>query len=629
MSEYLNDDSPQTYYRDSNEVSIMETPKTTELNKDFSSGEHKQDVSSSNIDYTISTTNATIGSALQLDDESFKYSDDFKNDILEGSLIDKFGQYEDGKLNDSVSTTDAVLGSEPNTPMRMNNQSTFESENDDDEFSESFKQQLQLNQFDEHNDKKNHEAYHFADDPAGIIPNVTQEANKIDYTHQESGKLNDGISNDNQASKLINHEPVEEPLCVKEEAKPFHSVYEQQDLPESDFSTSTHEALLNATECKFNQLDDSNNSKISDFVEQKNYVESHVENEEGTIESQQQKPFVPIHAAGDVELDDSDVDEIKDHVGGLKQEFFQDDLNNFVPDINNHNVDLNPGYHLNDATFQNNIKEFEPEYHNIVSKSVTNNTENAEQIPQLCKEAVQNHVEDIVETVQSQVEDFEQECHNVLQVENSVDDLKLDGDSKAKNNHLKDFKQEPDNLTGSSVSYNADLLQEHHDTESIQNQLADSDEEMHSSMIIHADVENNMPQPYCSAHETLGNEPGMMSTSMTFEENFQNRNMNDSLYVMETSSDYFGEEIQQSKPLDNVVDEPKVEDPIPNTENILVEPHTQNTNEIVPEETSVLVSDSNVEVKAESNQLVSGSLVDRVDEPEENNTVSFLSFNLF
>lgn len=657
LSEYLNDNS-QTHNIDPY-VSIMETPKinefntsndkvlqnelNTELKNDFSAEEHvkyEQDMSSKNIDDTLSTTNATIGSPLQLNDESFKYSDDFKNDTIEGSLTDKFGQYEDRKLNDSVSTTDAILGSEPNTPMRMENQSTFESENDDDQFSESFKQQLQFNQFDEHNDKENYDPFCFTDDPAGIIPNVTQEVNEIDKTHQieESSKLNDSSSNEHQASESIKQKPVEEPLCLKEEAKPFHSVYEQQDLPESDFSTNTHEALLNVIESELNHPDYSNNSINNEFVEQKDHEEIHVENKEDNIEYTkvehlQQKPLVPSYAADDVELDDSDEDEIKDHVGSLNQEYFHHNLGNFEQDVNKCSLDYNSSdqdNHFDAATIQYNTEGFEQEYHNSVSENITNNAEDVEENNQLCKE-VQNHVEDIVETAQSQVEDFEQECHNVLPVGNSyVDDLKLDKDAETKNNCREDIKQEPENCTKTSVIYNPNFQQEHHDTESIQNQVVDSDEEMHSSMIIHADVENNMPQPYCSAHETLVNEPGMMSTSMTFEENFQNRNMSDSLYVMETSSDYFGEEIQQSKPLDNLVNEAEIKDhDVLNAENILVEPTTQNKNEIVTEQKSELVSEPNVEVKTESSPFVSQSFVGRVDEPEESNKVSLLSYNLF
>lgn len=653
LSECLNDDS-QTHNIDPY-VSIMETPKinefntsndnvlqnelNTQLNNDFSAEEHvkyEQDMSSKNIDDPLITTNATIGSALQLNDESFKYSDECKNDIVEGSLTDKFGQYEDGKFNDSVSTTDAILGSEPNTPMRMENQTTFESESDDDQFSESFKQQLQLNKFDVHNDKENYDPFCFTDDPAGIIPNVIQEVNEIDKTHQidESGKLNDRSSSEHQASELKQHKPVEEPLCLKEEAKPFHSVYEQQDLPESDFSISTHEALLNVTESELNHSDYSSNSINPEFVEQKDHVENKLGNIENTkVEHLQQKPLVPSYTADDVELDDSDEDEIKNHIGGLNQEYFHDNLGNFEQDVNKCSQDYQDSDqgHFDAATIQYNTEGIEQEYHNSVSGNITNNIEDVKENNQFCKEVVQNHVEDIVETVQSQVEDFEQECHNVLPVGNSyVDDLKLDNDAETKNNCRENIKEEIENFTETSVIYNPNFQQEHHDTESIQNQVADSDEEMHSSMIIHADVENNMPQPYCSTHETLVNEPGMMSTSMTFEENFQNRNMSDSLYVMETSSDYFGEEIQQSKPLDNLVNEAEIEDhDLLNADNIPVEPITQNKNEIVTEEKSKLVSEPSVEVKTESSQFVSQSFAGRVDKPEENNGVSLLSFNLF
>lgn len=676
LSKYQNDNA-QTYDTESY-APILEIPKTnefnltsddnvcqnelnTKLNDDSSIGEHikyEQDMNLKNIDDPINTTNTTVSSTSQLDDESFKHSGDFKNEFMEKNH-NTFGLYEDRRLNDSVSTTDAILGSEPNTPMRMDNQSTFESENDDDQFSESFKQQLQFNQFDEQNNKENHDPFCFTEDPAGIIPNVTHAVNEINETHQiESNVIpNDNSSNEQQLSELTKRVPVEEPLCIKEEAKPFHSVYEQQDLPESDFSASTHEALLHATESEFNHLDNSINIE---HAEQQYVVENHVKNNEEYIghvevECLEEEFKVPSHVTEDIELDDSDVDEVKDHVANLEQEFYHNNTSNFeqdnnstiynenenivlehntvndVPqyfeDIKQDNFDVNKDinnynnskkdYHF--PIIQNNAREFEQEFHNDVAAGV-DNLESSQQNDQFCVEAVQNHVEDIVETVQSHVEDFEQEHHDVLQVENNyVDDFKHDNVGEFKN-YDEDFQQRPDNFTETTETHNDVLQQEHYNVESVQNHIADSDEEMHSSMIIHADVENNMPQPYCSAHDTLMNEPDMMCTSMTFEENFQNRNMSDSLYVMETSSDYFGDDVQQTIQLDKSVDESKVDEQILNTENVSVEPFTQLENEIITETKPELVSESNVEV-AESSQLLSQNLTESVNKEEESNKV--------
>lgn len=647
----------------SNDDNVCQNESNTMLSNDFSVGDHikyEQDMNLKNIDDTINTTNATVGSTSQLDDESFKHSGDFKNEFMEKNH-NKFGLYEDCRLNDSVSTTDAILGSEPNTPMRMDNQSTFESENDDDQFSESFKQQLQFNQFDEQNNKENHDPFCFTEDSTGIIPNVTQEVNEINETHQieNNVKPNDYSSNEH-VSKLNKCVPVDEPLCVKEEAKPFHSVYEQQDLPESDFPTSTHEALLNATESEFNHLDNSINTE---HAEQQD-VENHIKNNEEYIghikvECLEQELKVPSHATEDIELDDSDADEVKDHVADLEQEFYHDNTSNFEQDNNStiynenenillehstvknipqyfedtiqDNFDVNKvindyndskvDYHIDSATIQNNSKELEQEFHNNVAAGA-DNLESTQQNDQFCVEAVPNYAEDIVEAVQSHVEDFEQEHHDILQVENNyVDDFKHDNVVEFKN-YGKDFQQRPDNFTETTEIYNDVLQQEHHNIESVQNHIADSDEEMHSSMIIHADVENNMPQPYCSAHDTLMNEPDMMCTSMTFEENFQNRNMSDSLYVMETSSDYFGDDVQQTIQLDKPVDEFKVDEQISNAENVSVESSTQIENEIVTETKPELVSESNIDVvTAESSHLLSQNLIESVDKQEDSNEV--------
>lgn len=644
----------------SNDDNLCQNESNTKLNNDFSIGNHikyEQDMNLKNMDDTINTTSTTVDSTSQLDDESFKHSGDFKNEFMEKNH-NQFGLYEDRRLNDSVSTTDAILGSEPNTPMRMDNQSTFESENDDDQFSESFKQQLQFNQFDEQNNKENHDPFCFTEDSTGIIPNVTQEDNEINETNQieNNVKPNDYSSNE-QVSELTKCIPVEEPLCIKEEAKPFHSVYEQQDLPESDFSTSTHEALLNTTESEFNHLDNNINTE---HAEQQNVVVNHIKNNEEYIghikvECLEQELKVPNHATEDIELDDSDVDEVKDHVADLKQEFYHDTSNfeqdnnstiynknenivlehntvndipqyfedikqdNFDVDkvINNYN-DSKEDYHIDTTTIQNNVRELEQEFHNNVATGV-DNLESSQQNDKFCVEAVQNHVEDIVEAVQSHVEEFEQEHHNVLQVENNyVDDFKLDNVAEFKN-YGKDFQQRPDNFT---EIYNDVLQQEHYNIESVQNHIADSDEEMHSSMIIHADVENNMPQPYCSVHDTLMKEPDMMCTSMTFEENFQNRNMSDSLYVMETSSDYFGDDVQQNIQLDKPVDESKVDEQILNAENVSVESSIQIENEIITETKHELVSESNVNVvTAESSQLLSQNLIESVNKQTNSNEV--------
>lgn len=793
LSEYLNDNA-QTFNTDPY-VSIMETPINNEfnstssnnelenesdikLNDGFSMGEHikyEQDMNSKNIDDTINTNNAVVDSNLQLNDESFKHSDDLKNDFMNNSHIDKFGQYEDQKLNDSVSTTDAILGSEPNTPMRMDNQSTFESENDDDQFSESFKQQLQFNQFDEHNNKENHDPFCFeqTDDPAGIIPNVTREINEeIDDSHNNDSVKPNDYAHENKVpeltEKLTKHEPVEEPLCVKEEAKPFHSVYEQQYLPESDFSASTHEALLNATKNEsYNNESDMNNAHF----EQHDIVES----TEGIIEYQtinEQECKIPSHT-NYVEQNDSDLDGGKCHAKDLKQEFSHNDISDIeqennsinsvhiqsehlisehdvkVEHVNNFNqenyvddddiqshVDIlehNQEFetvvkhtedpiqehnnvvkviqqdaeeledkHYDVAAVQDHGGDFQQENHSYDADIIPNNAENGtsysyenhidesaqsqiyglkqeynnydeniEQKQHNVVEIINNHVEDIeqehhdIVKIENNVDDFKQEHHNVIEVENDhIEDFKHEHgdivevendhievfkqkhddveverhhvedfkqghhDIEVENNHFEDNKKKYDNIAAESTEKHIeDIQQEQYNIESVQNHATDSDEEMHSSMIIHSDVENNMPQPYCLASDTLINEPDMMCTSMTFEENFQNRNMNDSLYVMETSSDFFGEDIQPTTQLDKSIDEPKIEEQSLNY-NQLVEP-INTKNEIATEAKSELVNELKIEKvnveTIESSQLLSQ---DSIEKQKESSKVWLINIKL-
>lgn len=817
LSEYIKDDA----HVDSIDpyVSIMETLKNNDINSlsgddelknasnihfndDFAMGEHikyELDMNSKNIDDSINTTAATVGSALQFDDESSKNDDDFKNEFMDNIQNEKFGQYEDRKLNDSVSTTDAILGSEPHTPMRMDNQSTFESENDDDQFSESFKQQLL--QFDENNDKENHDPFCFehVEDPAGIIPNVTHEVNETvseSLHNSNSVNPNNSSSDEHQVSELNKHEPVEEPLCIKEKAKPIHSVYEQQYLPESDFSASIHEALLNATESESNY----HQSYINTENIGHNTVETHVEPQ--NVEHLDQylcNPDVkdPTYK-DDVKQNDNGADDAHLHAENIQQDFYHENMSNIkqenvsfnsehstsekleseyvehnevydehkygdnikqenntsdnmqnhvedhqeletieqeVKDItqeNNDVADIQDYYsgNLNQENTDNKdiqnhdgdfvANDFEHEYLNNVTedkitivgdlksddqfdkiKSVEelksevqfdkiNNVEDSKSEDQFDKiknvedlksedqfdkiknledlksedqfdvDAVQNHVEKIVETeIQNQVEnieqtyasgvlenigeDFKREQHFVAEPENNhvdnfkhdvteaqqnqVDDFKYDI-AEVQQKHVEDFKQESDNINEIVQNHDVDIQMEHQNVESIQNHTADSDEEMHSSMIIHSDVENNMPQPYCSASDTLLNEPDMMCTSMTFEENFQNRNMSDSLYVMETSSDYFGDELQQSPQINKSIDDTKVEEQSSNIND--VEP-VQIENKIITEAQSEFITKTKIEdteaVKTESIQLSSQDPVEKVDK-HETNKVYFINIKL-
>lgn len=872
------DDDTHTFNSDPY-MSIMETSKNNELNSngynesdlklnnDFSLGEHikyEHDMNSKNVDDTISTANATIGSTLQFEETSFKHDEDFGNEFLVGNHIDKLAQYDDHKLNDSVSTTDAVLGSEPNTPMRMDNQSTFESENDEDQFSESFKQQLQLNQFDEHNDKENHDPFCFEQtgEPDGIIPNVVQEVNEaIDKTHHnDDDTIVPDISNKEQVSESIKHEPVEEPLCIKEQAKPIHSVYEQEYLPESDFSTSTHEALLNGTE---SGVSDHHENNVNSQHFEQNIIENHIEIKQEHDEEyhkvnehlkQDHFSLQPI-VTDDVELDDSDVDEIKYHAEGLKQELEHDDsdyeiekisVNSVHNEVENltleHNVVCDENKYVDDLKIENHVEDFESmkpieninmisahnvseniqnfvgdslqnnyditasqnHAENIIDVEIKPNEENVKQVDQFNIETVQNdeavhdHIEhleqnyenvpeiiknniddfkqesnvvsevdhspvedfnqencnisegedshvkvfkqenhdiseiehspvedfkpdihisevehspaedfkqencDIIKVEHSPVDDFKKENHDISEIEHgSVDNFKQENHGipevehspvedfkqehynvETKNNFVEDFEQEnivdkieqshvedflPEHQNTIDISYNVDFKQkqitveefenntaenlkqehpisefvqdlnedfhqeEHHEVESVQNHTVDSDEEMHSSMIIHSDVENNMPQPYCSANNgLLIKEPDMMCTSMTFEENFQNRNMSDSLYVMETSSDYFDEEIQPTTTqLEKSVDGLKVEEQSSNVDHPIVKSE-QIEKEILTETKSELVNESKVEeIKTETTELNQSSSMDEVekmDVQEEN--VSFISLNL-
>jgi len=739
LSEYQNDDA-QTHNIDPFE-SVMESSKNNEfnltsgdnesqnesdveLNNDFSIVKLEENINSPNIDDTINTANATVGSTLQFDEESFKHSDDFKNDFLDSSQIDKFAQYEDRKLNDSESTTDAILGSEPHTPMRMDNQSTFESENDDDQFSEAFRQQTQFNQFDENNDKENHDPFCFeqtedpVEDPAGIIPNVTHEVNEIH--HNIDNIIPDESLNENQVSELLKHEPVEEPLCIKEEAKPFHSVYEQQYLPESDFSASIHEALLNATENESSNHE-VNDDKIDHF-EPHTIVDSHEEIKHEYLEHQQINEN-PEPKVAPIQTVDSHIDDVQCHAEDLEQEFQHGNKYNFEYENNSvnseQNEDIEPKHnYVNDELklvedvkhenhpvnfIQNHVDEFEiiknteyvendnvakiiqenievpkedqfdesvikdsdnfeeQKYHNNVADTISYNTEDSKQEDQLIVEAVKKCVEDVEKTgpiptedfeqkyfnvseeqlnqadnfkqslhngevENSNVEGFEQEPHNVELFENNyAQDIKQHQSvSEVENNHVENFKQEQDIADEFVKKHNEDLQQENHGNESIQNHTTDSDEEMHSSMIIHSDVENNMPQPYCSASDTLINESNMMCTSMTFEENFQNRNMSDSLYVMETSADYFDEEVQQTTQLDKPADKPEVEEQS-NIDDKLVEQveQVQNKNDIITESNHEMVSEPKIEVNPETTELIptSQDYIEKVDNHDESNKV--------
>lgn len=731
LSEYQND-CAQTHNTDPF-VSLMESSKNNEfnlacgdnvsqnesdieLNNDFSMVKHEEDMNSENIDDTVNTTNATVSSTLQFDEESFKHSDDFKNDFFDNSQNDKFVQYEDHKLNDSESTTDAILGSEPHTPMRMDNQSTFESENDDDQFSEAFKQQTQFNQFDENNDKENHDPFCFeqTEDPAGIIPNVTHEVNnEVDEIHHNIDNIlpNEGL-NEHQVSELLKHEPVEEPLCIKEEAKPFHSVYEQQYLPESDFSASIHEALLNATENESSsqEIDDNN----IDHFEPHNIVDSQVEVKHEYIERQNPEPKietiptddVKYHAENleqefqhdsntydfeyennsvnsvqneDVESKHNNVNDEQKLVENVKYEnhatnFIQNHVEDFeiikntehvehnnVAEIIQENIEVPKEDQFDVSAIQGSVENIEQKYHNNVVDIITYNTEDSKQEDQLIVETVKNSMEDVSKTGQNPVNDFEQKYFNNIsevQLPNHVDNFNQDlynedaennhvegfeqehnnvdllqnnysqdfkqhrGVSEVENNCVEDFKQEQDIVDEFIKKHNEDLQQENHGNESIQNHTTDSDEEMHSSMIIHSDVENNMPQPYCSASDSLINESNMMCTSMTFEENFQNRNMSDSLYVMETSADYFDDEVQQTTQLDKPFDMPKVEEQL-NIDNKLVE-QVQNKNHIVTESNHKIVSEPKIEVTAESTEPIPNSQdsIEKIDNQDESNKVA-------
>lgn len=698
LSEYLHDDA-QTDNTVFN-VSNMETSNKDELNSsngnnklpsdtdikindDFSMGEHtkyEQDMNSKNIDDTISTTNATVGSMLQLDDESFKHSYDFKNEY-DGSHNDKFGQYEDRKLNDSVSTTDAILGSEPHTPMRMDNQSTFESENDDDQFSESFKQQLQFNNLDENNDKENHDPFCFeqTEDPAGIIPNVVHETNEVSETQQNDNANPNDTPNELLKSELTKPEPVEEPLCVKEAAKPFHSVYEQQYLPESDFSASTHEALLNASESESNLHE---NDDCSEQFEQHDPKESHVDNKKEYVENQKVFEHSKSEHSSDVEQVDSDVDDVKCHAEGLKPEFCDDNTSDFPQEnysvnsvhnqclatehsdvfIDKHKYDEDFKQNHHDSEYikhteefeqeqhkipemvqdyiqdskkdvydvqavQNHAADFEQEYHNNVSDDVLNKEVDSKQIENFSAETVQSHTEDFAAVVQKSGEDFEQKYNNISEDNhNQFENFKQEYHNtiEAEKNSVEDvLKQDHYDVVETNQNHIEDFPQENHGVESGQYHPVDSDEEMHSSMIIHSDVENNMPQPYCSVPNTLMSEPDMMCTSMTFEENFQNRNMSDSLYVMETSSEYFGEDLQPA------TEQKSAEEQSSNVDDKLVKP-VKVENDIVTEAKSELVSESKIEEEikseiTEASQLSSQNIVKEVEKQEENNKVCIIN----
>lgn len=705
LSEFIHDDS-ETFNTDP--VSITETSNnkdelsltsgdnvvkndTSVKTNDFSLDEHikyEQDMNFKNIDDTISTTNATVGSTLQFDDESFKSNDDFKNEFIDNNHFDKSGLYEDRKFNDSVSTTDAILGSEPHTPMRMDNQSTFESENDDDQFSESFKQQLQFNHFDENNDKENHDPFCFeqTEDPAGIIPNVNNE------THSDSENVKPEVSSEeNQVPELDRHEPIEEPICIKEEAKPFHSVYEQQYLPESDFSASTHEALLNAIENDVSATHLAQNDVIeSHDSSREQYVEDQL-NDEITAQNHNSIEFDITSHTNNIKKEDCTVDDIKYHAEGLKQELYNDNAYGFqqdsfsvnsvnrqsehlepensdiinnelkhvegfkqesyavgnnvedfdysrhtnfetinhvgnvdqthnnvtgglhdyvedlkqdldIPAIQNHTNDFKQEYHDNAfENIPNNIKDFEQGYQNIVTENVNTQSVDLKQEEHFNVTGIQSRLEDNTETAPIHVRDFEHEFGDVNETEQ---------------NHVDNSKQDYQNVEN-IVQNHMDDSQLLHNDESTQNHATDSDEEMHSSMIIHSDVENNMPQPYCSAPNTLIAEPDMMCTSMTFEENFQNRNMSDSLYVMETSSDYFGEEIQKS-----------VEEQSSSTNNETIEPATVDS-EVVPE-TKPEIDESKVEeIKTEITEAVESVSQEKDEKGNDSDKVclTFLKFN--
>ncbi|XP_050523067.1 uncharacterized protein LOC126895345 isoform X2 [Daktulosphaira vitifoliae] len=448
----------------------------------------EENVNSTNIfdsqipDDSISTANATLGSIVPQLDES----DVTTTNVYDGDSTINVGGYEDRKLDDSISTTDAMMGSEPNTPMRMVNQSTFESDNSGDEgvdqaVVDSWKDSTV------YENKENDDPYCMdqtaVEDPEGIIPQVT--AKKVPIEEELHQIVEDKIELVQTGEKL----PVEELTCLKTTAaKIENSFYEQQDLPESDFTSSTHEALMNAA--------------VHNLTKDIPEVDSSIQHSY----TQEQ------------ECEDSDVDEVKCHAESLnkfqyenepvhdKSDGFKFEKNNsvyneFEDNQDHNNFESTPIYSEN----------FKDQYHHNDFESNQNHSDDINNINHDASEPAQNHYDNLIE-----------QKHNDNFEKNEVDQSHL-------NHRL------VDNFEAEQFVQSKEVLQEH------DNREVDSDEEMNSSMIIHSDVESNPPQPYCSEVNTMAVDPDMMSQSMTFEENFQNRSMSDSLYVMETSSDYFGD----------------------------------------------------------------------------------------
>ncbi|XP_050443461.1 uncharacterized protein LOC126847356 isoform X2 [Adelges cooleyi] len=459
---------------------------------DDGAGADETEVNSRAGDDSVSTANATVGSVIPQFDEE----DVTTTEFFDGNRTMSAGAYEDSKLDDSASTTDAVVGSEPCTPMRMVNQSTFESDNDDVE------DQYVAGQRSEGDDKENDDPFSFdqtaVEDPEGIVPIAAPAVENPEVVEPAGESIGQSITGEPV--------PVVEPEFIKQEAKAVHSVYEQQYLPESDFTTSTHEALMNTTAGQDNDVDNGVSSTVPEV------------------------DLVPHHAAyseQEPETEDSDVDEVKCHAEGLDQFRYDTD-----PVAENRDNDF--------ELKQDNLSDFQKHQHH---------------------------------------DDFAQQGHDVFGVsENHLNSIEQRGD-------VFEQKQiEQSEATHEDNGYEGDRPEEiaHQEDHC---EVVDSDEEMHSSMIIHSDVESNPPQPYCSTTNTLTADPDMMSRSMTFEENFQNRNMSDSLYVMETSSDYFGDLKETNECPEQAVKESKAVNEFKFNEelNVIDEPHFNKQPNIVDE----------------------------------------------
>jgi hypothetical protein len=98
---------------------------------------------------------------------------------------------------------------------------------------------------------------------------------------------------------------------------------------------------------------------------------------------------------------------------------------------------------------------------------------------------------------------------------------------------------------------------------------------------------------------------------------------------METSADYFDEDVQPTTQLDKPIDKPEVEEP--SDINNKLEDQVQNKNDIVAESNHEIVNEPKIEINPESTEKIptSQDCVEKNDIQDESNKVCLIRLKLF